>query len=106
MKCGIARLLFLVSSGLFVTAGMEATSLTFTGLSTSELVLNYYNGGFGSFGSGPGPAYGITFDSNFQVLSTGVYGPPVDRAVSALASGATFNDLPGFSGDFSFYYKD
>jgi hypothetical protein len=38
--------------------------LTFEGLQNFEQVANYYNGGTGSLGSGPGPAYWITFSSN------------------------------------------
>jgi hypothetical protein len=41
-----------------------AVTLTFEGLQNFEGVANYYNGGVGSLGSGPGPNYGITFDSN------------------------------------------
>jgi len=37
--------------------------LTFEGLKNFEQVENYYNGGTGSLGSGPGPNYGITFSS-------------------------------------------
>src|ERR1700719_1091898 len=35
--------------------------LTFEGLRDNEPIFNYYNGGFGGNGSGPGPTYGITF---------------------------------------------
>src|SRR5216684_8849886 len=35
--------------------------LTFEGLKDNEPINNYYNGGFGNNGSGPGPNYGITF---------------------------------------------
>jgi hypothetical protein len=35
--------------------------LTFEGLKNFEQVDNYYNGGTGSLGSGPGPNFGITF---------------------------------------------
>jgi hypothetical protein len=37
--------------------------LTFEGLKNFEQVDNYYNGGTGSLGSGPGPNLGITFSS-------------------------------------------
>jgi hypothetical protein len=37
------------------------TTLTFEGLKNFEQVENYYNGGMGSRGSGPGPSYGVTF---------------------------------------------
>jgi hypothetical protein len=38
--------------------------LTFEGLQNFEPVADYYNGGMGGLGSGPGPNYGITFSSN------------------------------------------
>ena len=34
----------------------------------TELVGSYYNGGFGGNGTGPGPAYGITFGSDSLAL--------------------------------------
>ena len=40
------------------------TTLTFEGLKNYEEVENYYNGGKGSKGSGPGTNYGVTFSSN------------------------------------------
>ena len=43
---------------------MAGPVLTFEGLQNFERVENYYNGGTGSLGSGPGPGYGITFSSN------------------------------------------
>ena len=39
--------------------------LTFNGLQNREEVLNYYDGGTGSLGSGPGTNYGITFTPSF-----------------------------------------
>jgi hypothetical protein len=38
-----------------------STILTFEDLQNYEPVANYYNGGLGGLGSGPGPAYGVTF---------------------------------------------
>jgi len=45
----------------------SVTLITFEGLQTFEQVGEYYNGGFGSMGSGPGPAYGVSF--SFQALA-------------------------------------
>ena len=44
--------------------------LNFAGLNgnAEEYVDNYYNGGTGSLGSGPGPNYGISFSSNALAL--------------------------------------
>jgi hypothetical protein len=51
-------------AGIGVVAASHAWAapvLTFEGLKNFEQVENYYNGGNGSLGSGPGPDYGITF---------------------------------------------
>ncbi len=42
--------------------------LTFEGLKNQEPVADYYDGGYGGLGSGPGPNYGITFSSNALAL--------------------------------------
>ena len=42
----------------------NAVTLNFEGLKNAETVSNYYNGGQGGKGSGPGPNYGITFGPN------------------------------------------
>ncbi|MCI0540118.1 MAG: hypothetical protein L0Z50_33345 [Verrucomicrobiales bacterium] len=44
-----------------LTQSANAITLTFDELQNNESVLDYYNGGFGSSGTGPGPSYGITF---------------------------------------------
>jgi hypothetical protein len=46
------------------------TTISFDALQTGEDVLNYYNGGFGSMGSGPGPSLGVIF------LAGWIVGPP------------------------------
>lgn len=43
-------------------------NVTFNGLKNLEFVNNYYNGGTGSFGSGPGPDLSLTFTSNAQAI--------------------------------------
>src|SRR5688500_15620137 len=42
-------------------AHAQQVTITFEGLQNFEDVRNYYAGGHGSLGSGPGPDYGITF---------------------------------------------
>ena len=58
---------------LFFTAGIALVTymqaaycdlLTFEGLQDMETVLNFYAGGRGSYGSGPGPNFGISFALN------------------------------------------
>lgn len=79
------------------------TTISFDDLQTAEDVLNYYNGGFGSLGSGPGPSLGVIFSPGWIVSPPNVYfGEP---GKSAYISGAATMDLPaGWSGPVSFYY--
>ena len=67
------RLLLATSSlvaALAVAAGPAAASIAinFDALQNDELVNGFYDGGFGSLGSGPGPNDGITF-TNALVLN-------------------------------------
>ncbi len=80
-------------------------SLDFSGLQDQEEVLNYYNGGFGSKGSGPGPLLGITFTPEFlAIAATNPYG---DLANIGFLNGnsAIMNVLNGFTGTLDFYYQ-
>jgi len=91
-------------------------------LQCAEFVNNYYAGGFGSLGSGPGPNYGITFSSNAQVQTdakislpscgskinggqdtTNMPSPPNGMLFQS-GTAATMNIAAGFTGGFSFYY--
>src|SRR3990172_5546176 len=45
-------------------ADADIIVLTFEGLDNLEPVADFYDGGFGGGGSGPGPAYGIVFSDN------------------------------------------
>jgi hypothetical protein len=77
--------------------------LNFNTLQLGEQVLNYYDGGFGSLGSGPGPNLGITFTPDFVTVDQGVFAPPAQGVELTSASG-TMDVNGGFSGPFSFYY--
>ncbi len=77
--------------------------LTFTGLQNDEEVLNYYDGGTGSLGSGPGTNYGVTFTPSF--ISIAVSGFPGSPDVGTLnGSSAIMNVSGGINEIFSFYY--
>ena len=54
---------FLVVAACTLCCGQvwAGTTITFEGLQNFEQIDNYYDGGMGSLGSGPGPDYGITF---------------------------------------------
>ena len=90
-------------------------TLTFEGLGDQEEVLNYYNGGFGGNGSGPGPNYGITFGSDSLAIISDTAGgsgnftnaPSGDTIVFFLSGvGDVMNVAAGFTTGFSFYYAD
>jgi len=49
---------------LILSAPAQADTITFDGLQNVEPILNFYNGGLGGAGSGPGPNFGVTFSSN------------------------------------------
>lgn len=92
----------------------DITTLTFEGLKNNEAVENYYNGGYGGSGSGPGPSYGITFGSNALALITTAGGgtgnftnpPSGDTELYFLSgSGDIMNVAAGFTTGFSFYYN-
>jgi hypothetical protein len=88
-------------------------TLTFEGLQDNEEILNYYNGGMGGSGSGPGPNYGVVFGSgalssisesaggtgNFALNPSGI-----TTAYFLTGGGLVMNVAAGFTGGFSFYY--
>jgi PEP-CTERM motif len=88
--------------------------LTFEGLQNLEPVLNYYNGGLGGFGSGPGPNFGITFGSDsLGIVSVAVGGsgnfsgaPTMPTVLFFLSGPGDVMDVPaGFTTGFSFFYS-
>jgi hypothetical protein len=97
-----------------VAAGRAAVvTLDFEGLQDNEAVLNYYNGGLGGNGSGPGPAYGVTFSDNALAVidadagGTGNFGgepSPSTGLFFRQGASAILNDAAGFDTGFSFYY--
>ncbi len=96
--------------------------LTFEGLKDQEPILNFYNGGRGANGSGPGPNYGITFEGqSLAIISdlTTITSPagvttgtgnfsnaPSGITIAFFLSGVgVVMDVPaGFSTGFSVYY--
>jgi len=88
-------------------------TLGFEGLQDHEDVLDFYNAGKGSRGSGPGPNYGIVFSANATAFvdgSTGgtgnTSGEPSPPTTLTFLSGtaATMTVAGGFDSGFSFYY--
>ena len=83
------------------------------GLQDLEPILNYYDGGFGGLGSGPGPNDGITFGADSRALisaddgGTGDFnGAPYDTvAFFKTGPGDVMNVASGFTTGFSFFYS-
>ena len=96
--------------------------LTFEGLRDNEPILNFYNGGYGANGSGPGPNYGITFEGQSLAIISDLSsivtpaGPQMgsghfSNAPSGITSayflsgaGVVMNVPAGFTTGFSVYY--
>ena len=87
--------------------------LTFEGLLDSEGVDQFYDGGTGSLGSGPGTNFGIQFSNAVAFIDsdaggTGNFGgePSPSTAITFLgASATTMNVAAGFDTGFSFFYS-
>jgi hypothetical protein len=93
---------------------LSAVVLTFEGLGNREAVGNFYNGGLGGSGSGPGSNFGVTFSSNALAIidsdagGTGNFGgEPSPSTVLFFLTGnaATLNYAAGFDTGFSFFYS-
>ena len=96
---------FLIAGILALTASAKAgiVTISFDGLESGEDVLGYYNGGFGSEGSGPGPTLGVIFAPGWIAGPPDVYGY-VDGKSALISGTATMNVPDGWSGAVSFYY--
>ena len=88
--------------------------LTFEGLGDQEPVENFYDGGLGGNGSGPGQDFDITFSSNALAIidedagGIGNFGgePSPDTVLFFLTGSATtMNVSSGFDTGFSFFYS-
>jgi hypothetical protein len=88
--------------------------LTFEGLGDQEAVNEFYNGGTGGNGSGPGQNYGVEFsDNSLSIIdqdaggSGNFGGEPSPSTILFFLSGkaATMNVAAGFTTGFSFYYS-
>lgn len=97
-------------------AKADTVVLTFEeGLQDFEEPRDFYNGGFGDMGSGPGPRYGITFavaGKDFSVLTDDFgffFNEPTSPNVLDVCCGDIttnyINVLPGFTEGFSFFHS-
>jgi hypothetical protein len=102
----------------FVFASADTTQaqvrvLDFEGLGDLEAVDEYYNGGFGGDGSGPGPSWGISFLNSLAIESIESGGSgnftnaPSGNTILFFLSGtaSTMNVNGGFMTGFSFFYS-
>jgi hypothetical protein len=96
------------------TAQAAYNTLTFEGLQNIESIGEYYNGGVGGSGSGPGPNFGVVFSSNaWALISINAGGdgnfanePSPNTIMYFEADGAIFMTVPaGFDTGFSFHYS-
>jgi hypothetical protein len=111
MKRVVFALIVVLMTAGIANAGVEV--LTFQGLLDNEQVLNYYNGGLGGSGSGPGPSYGIVFGTDSIVAISAAAGGSENNynqpsgSNSALyflsGPGDIMNVAAGFTTGFSFY---
>lgn len=109
------RKVMLLASLMLMASFTYASVITldFEGLKDQEAILQYYNGGFGSLGSGPGPNYGITFGADSLSLIDSDNGgngnfanePSPDTIAFFLSGPGVVMNVPGgFDTGFSFFY--
>jgi len=100
-------------AGPVVSASAGPVVLTFEGLQDYEPILEYYNGGLGGLGSGPGPAWGIIFGRESLALidaddggSGNFANEPTSKTIAFFLNGpGVIMDVPaGFDTGFSFFY--
>ena len=103
----------LATLAITATATASVDLLTFEGLQDLEPIADYYNGGTGGFGSGPGPNYGVTFTPTDQALAVisladGGSGDfannPSGDTIAMFLSVASALDMPAGFAALSFYY--
>ena len=99
---------------LCAMASANVITLTFEGLKDSEHILNFYNGGTGDLGSGPGPNFGISFGPDALSLISGANGgngnfsgSPTMPTIAFFLTGPgdVMNVAAGFTTGFSFFYS-
>jgi len=112
LAAAAALLLGLIVGGRDAQAN-TALVLDFEGLGNLERILDFYDGGFGGFGSGPGPDYGISFGPDALALIDADAGGSGNFANEPSANtiaffltgpGVVMNVKNGFTTGFSFFY--
>lgn len=107
----IAAALFAAFS---VAASASSTVLNMSGLQNEEPIENYFDGGLGGLGSGPGPSDGVVFSGNSLAIISETMGGggnfqnnPSGGPIAFFLSGSgdEINIAGGVTGGFSFYYS-
>jgi hypothetical protein len=113
MKRALVSLAFMAATATMSVAHAAPFVLTFEGLGDLEAVNEYYNGGLGGNGSGPGQSFGVSFSTNSLAVIDGdaggsgnIGGEPSPSTVLFFLSGtAIMNVAAGFDTGFSLYYS-
>ena len=114
MKRALIGLALVAATATMSAAQAAPFVLTFEGLGNLEPVGNFYDGGLGGNGSGPGPNFGVAFSPNSLAIidadagGTGnIGGEPTPDTVLFFLTGnaAIMNYAAGFTAGFSFYYS-
>lgn len=71
---------------LAVCAEAAPIVLSFDGLQPNEGVAEFYNGGFGSLGSGPGPGLGVSFSPGWTLTPAGLPPPAIQASGMAIVN--------------------
>jgi MYXO-CTERM domain-containing protein len=100
-------------AGLAAAANANIITLDFEGLGNQEAIQNYYDGGLGGNGSGPGTNFGVQFVGNTLAIidqdsgGTGNFAnEPTSKTIMFFLTGnATIMNVPaGFITAFSLFY--
>jgi hypothetical protein len=94
-------------------SGATVLLLTFEGLQDGESVDNFYSGGTGGLGSGPGPDHGVSLSNarasvDSDAGGSGSFGgePSPNTVIAPEGGGGITVDVPdGFTSDLSFFYS-
>jgi hypothetical protein len=108
----LRTLMIAVFLSIASVANAAVIVLDFEGLDNFEPVEDFYNGGTGGFGSGPGSDHNITFgETSLAVVDADAGGtgnfanePSADTILFFLTGSAILNALDGFDTGFSFFY--